>query len=68
MFVQKDVNMTSFLKPPTTLLKTSDPGFEYFDLTPAAEQNTIKVNMDFGKIWASDWAQFDTFTPQQRMW
>ena len=54
MFVQKDVNITSFLKPPTTLLKTSDPCFEYFDLTPAAEQNTIKVNMDFGKIWASD--------------
>ena len=51
MFVQKDVNMTSFLRPPTTLLKTSDPFFEYFDLTPAAEQNT---NMDFGKIWASD--------------
>ena len=54
MFVQKDVNMTSFLKPPTTLLKTSDPFFEYLDLTPAAEQNTIKIDMDFGKIWASD--------------
>ena len=54
MFVQKDVNMTSFLKPPTTLLNTSDPFFEYFDLIPAAEQNTINVDMDFGKIWASD--------------
>ena len=46
--------MTSFLKPPTTLLKPSDPFFEYFDLTPAAEQNTIKIDMDFGKMWGSD--------------